>query len=228
MFFEELLGIHTGKTIAVLGSAPSLNDYKDRINSESDIVIACNGSILALDPEEHFVDYFAWYDGRVSSRSWFNLSENFLVSGSDRLGNFYDGTKKICSRLTNIEPISNFENNLLGDKYLYQIINISNISSDFSLNLIKEDFLFHNFCTITGIASQMAYKMGASRINLFGCAFDNLCGRNYAYEPDRNELGNTSKEQRDNMDLVLRAIKKKDIEIVSYGPSSLRVPDIIL
>lgn len=215
----NLVNCHKGKVIGVLGSGPTLNKFKDEINDLCDIVIACNGSVNVLDPKKHYVDYFLWYDSVCSKREWFDKSDNFYRSNN----------KNVFSRFLNnnrtirLEPEVNeyFKDDI--ESYYYSVRELSS-KSDFKLKFGGR--IVHNFCTVNGLATQFAYHMGASQINLFGCGFDNDSGQNYAYTPKSKEVGSTCEFQKVAMDRVISKIKQKRIEVISYGKTRLSVPQI--
>lgn len=219
---QELIGKHQKLTIGVLGSGPTLNNFKDDINELCDIVIACNGSVNVLDPKKHYIDYFMYYDGASFSRDWFKKSNDFFQSPKQNSKIPFLFKKNRTIRLESEVEEYKYDEDI--KRYYYDAIEIpSNI--DFKIKFGGK--LVYNFCTVSGIAMQVAYHMGASRINLFGCSFDNDSGQNYAYIPQRLDIGQTSNYQRKAMDKIITKIRAKRIEVVSYGRTRLSVPQIL-
>lgn len=246
MRFSQLIGKHEGARIGVLGSAPSLEEYKSAINSECDIVIGCNGALMSLDPDKHVVDYFIYYDARSFTRQWFCREEPF----HNRFG----------SKVTRVLPtyMLPFDPNVLESKNDREQL-LDDLKKFKELNPAEEDIVYFNpdiskmklegvafrvcdlnlsfvnrhdgpMCrrsTITGIGSQLAYKMGAKRINLFGCEFDNPLGNErYSYD-NQMERGQIRPNQIQNMDLILGQISNSGVEIISFGKTKLSAPKII-
>lgn len=215
-----MLGVrsrHFGSTIGVLGSGPTLNQFRDKINSLCDIVIACNGSVLALNPSSHTIDYYLYYDWRVTTKDWFGKHQSFYTSQNipSLLRPLIGKRPKLLMPLQEIcenVPISE-------DVYYYNHRVVD--SNHFSLD---NNHIIYNYCTVVGVGVQFAYKMGASKICLFGCSFDNDSGRNYAVASNTDNDGLTSLYQRKRMDAIIKKIKHEGIKVISFGKTRLEEP----
>jgi len=85
MQFSKLKNKHLGSTIGVLGSGPSLNLNKDRLNSLCDIVISSNGSINSLNTNTTNIDYFLSADEFSPTRDWYNKASEFKSSSNKKV-----------------------------------------------------------------------------------------------------------------------------------------------
>lgn len=237
MRFSELINKYSGAKIAILGSGPTLNEFKGLINSICDVVIASNGSLLSLNPKEHKIDYFIYYDIRSHLRQWFGTSINF--KGCKRILPFYmlKEDKFSLSRSLRSELGGKQQNFVKGggnfmdfwdedfvnktSSYLFRV-------KDFNENLLLKDInSLLGKATITGIASQLAFFMGVKELYLFGCSFDNVLGNEkYSYD-NKGEPGQVSNIQRENMELILNKISQKGVKIFSLGKTSLNLTEII-
>lgn len=63
--------LHRDSNIGVIGSGPSLKNYSSNLNSLTDILIACNGSIQTLNPKSETIDYYLNIDFFSPNRNWF-------------------------------------------------------------------------------------------------------------------------------------------------------------
>jgi hypothetical protein len=72
--------------------------------------------------------------------------------------------------------------------------------------------------TISCCAVQLAYVMGASKIVLFGCGFNNL-RQHYFYRSNRR--GSVSDSQRNTMNVVINELKKQGIQFQIIGETTL-------
>lgn len=251
-FFDEIVGKYKGAKISILGSGPTLNDHNSKINDVSDIVIACNGSLMALNSKDIFIDYFTCIDRKSPTRQWFYKSKHFFRKNLSSVVRIippyllpFDKlslpSKFLRSQLE--EELLNFEGGKISedydlgidfriDKYHLFLQNsiVSNLRKlDFFSNAevldISKDILV--YASVTGVGAQMAYRMGASEINLFGCTFNNPENSGtYAYN-NKGESGVITDRQRRNMNIILSSIKSTGVQINSYGLTTLNVPDII-
>lgn len=246
MNFLDLINKYEGASIGVVGSGPSLNEYKNYINSFCDISIACNGALMALDSKNDFIDYFIYGDRKSPNRMWFKESEKFYKNLSEKttrvlpsfLLPFDDIVLKNKNHRKSLQKeLKEFEENLKNkDDYIYfkpkfEVFKIDGIIFEYdelmTSNIINREGPLCRGGTITGVASQLANKMGANKIYLFGCSFNNPKGsHNYAYN-NKGEFGETTDKQRKNMDFILEHIKNSGTEIYSFGDTTLDVPKII-
>jgi hypothetical protein len=249
MNFNELIDKFQGASIGVLGSGPTLSEYQEKINSECDVVIACNGSLLALDPDMHLIDYFVCGDLLAPKRSWFHSSSKFQNKDNANCIRLVPAfllpfdelaLPDINQRNFIKKSFNKFVNNANDcSDYIYFNVDIGNIKlSDCiifnyaemlprNINEIasKNNLVFRG-ATISGVAAQMAYKMGANKIVLFGCGFDNSdSGKNYAYDAS-NEKGYISEIQLINMDFILYHLIRAGVQVTCYGKTRLNAPQI--
>lgn len=243
MHIRELINKYEGARVAVLGSGPTLLEYQNDINRESDITIACNGSLMALAPTKHTIDYFIYGDRASPKRQWFLESQKFK-------GKTKTQTKRVLptfllpynslavpnekNRIILLEELVEFEKTMKSpDDYIYFRPEVRNIITNNAVIFDYDELVSERIrrqegplCrggTITGVATQLAYKMGASKINLFGCGFNNPNNRgNYAYNP-KGEFGQTTQTQIENMNKIIYNMQKQGLKIVSFGKTNLDV-----
>jgi len=245
MELSDLNGKYVGARIGILGSGPTLSDYKDNINELCDIIIACNGSVMALNPKDHSIDYFLYGDKEAYKRMWFNKSIFFKNQSKGDVVRIlpyfmlpFDNnvlTSKNERRQIQEELDAHIHSNQSLNPNCYrsfipsnQIILNTGINFSYSGELPED--LSEFICgsgTITGVGAQLAYNFGASVINLFGCGFNNPVGGNYAYD-NKGEPGGTLDRHSINMDHILSLIKKQGVEVISFGETSLKSPKVIL
>ena len=243
MFLEDLIGKFNGATIGVLGSGPTLLDYKDDLNRFNDLVISTNGSLMSLNPKSHLIDFFIYGDQAAPKRQWFDRSTHGFIGrdgmptkrtlptfllpfdpfvlkdeeNRNKLKCEFDKFKEVSGPENYIQFRPNLEGlDLNGVIFYYKDL----IPGD----VLSGDNLLSSGGTITGVASQFAGYLGATRINLFGCGFSNFDGKTYAYD-SKNEPGITTINQARNMDLILESLKSKGIKIFAYGNTNLKVPE---
>ncbi|MCA9459456.1 MAG: hypothetical protein KC550_02810 [Nanoarchaeota archaeon] len=159
MYVSDLKNKYYEKRIGVLGSGPTLNKYKDQINDLCDIVIACNGSVNALDFKKHFIDYFVYIDGISYRRDWFKKSLLFKNSNSLFKKMFFNSNS---IRLFADEMNFEIEEFMESKSLFIDVLN----NSKLDIEKISRGIFYNNVCTVSGVASQIAYFMGAKTINL--------------------------------------------------------------
>lgn len=240
---EHLFDKFRGSSIAILGSGPTLLDHSSEIQ-KSDIVIACNGSLMGIDTEIP-IDYFVCVDKASPFRQWFYRScifsnkENSPVTrvlppyilAFDEIALPHEVSRRSLQR-----QLSRFEETLLDEEDYsgfkpiipYEHLNGVTYNLDNWDPELESRGITSGKGTITGFASQLAFKMGADEVRLFGCGFSNSDGRTYAYD-NGNEPGITTNKQAQNMDNILQALihRRRSLRVVSYGKTALQVPDVI-
>ena len=232
--------IHLDKTIAVLGSSPTINLYQ----GNEDVSIAVNGSVMCDSVRNigRKIDYFMCGDRYSPDRQWFRES------------------MEICD--TRIIPtfIAPFDPIVLPDKsersFLKRILEKDagyerngNISFSPEFNNIQEPHGIFEYAdlweqeigpnqrklcrggTISGVAAQMAMIMGAKEIHLYGCSFgkpgSNL--NHYGYD-NKGEPGGITNFHPVRMDYILSMIVSpqtslREIKVISHGFTTLRIPE---
>lgn len=248
MSLNQLIEKYKGATIGVLGSGPSLREYAHMINS-CDLIIATNGSLRALKPKEHKIDFFIYGDISAPKRQWFHDSTKFEGKTRKRctriLPNFLLPFDEIVlpdpkKRYPLKKAVKEFRDSLTYyDNYIhFDLLKTEKIpltnglifkynDSIETLNLErKKNPSLTRGGTITGTASQLAYLMGAKKIILFGCGFNNLEGSgNYSYD-SKGEFGITTNLQKENMDKILSTLIKKGTSVECLGKTNLTSPKI--
>ena len=244
----QVRGIHHGKSIAVLGSGPSVHLFRRK----EDVVIGVNGAGSLLQKG----DYLFSQDERAYMRSWFldlpcgiacvlkptaaMYSEWFYPDETVRkrlIGFFEDYMRKNPSEVyvkedgfRVVKPgnpiIDAFQAafplpqppHLILRKLVYE----QEISRDMNA-LIKKG-------TSACGATQLAYVMGADSIHLYGVQFTNdaagnpnsYTGANYFYCPKEGEKGRTTSEQMEIMDGIIATIIGLGTPVYSYGYTRLQ------
>lgn len=240
---ESLFDKFRGSSIAVLGSGPTLLEHSSEIQ-KSDIVIACNGSLMGIDTKTP-IDYFVCVDKASPIRQWFYRTNIFLnkknfpvirvlppyILAFDEVALPHEVSRRSLQR-----QLSQFEKTLLDEEDYsefkpsipYKHLNGITYNLDNWDPELESKGITSGKGTITGFASQLAFKMGADEIRLFGCGFSNSDGRTYAYD-NRSEPGITTNRQAQNMDNILQVLmqRRRGLRVVSYGKTALRVPEVI-
>lgn len=228
---DKFRRIHNGAKIAVLGSSPTLGLYK----GEEDISIAVNGAVLFLDNSSK-IDYFMCGDKESYKRRWFLSSKEFdatrIVSSfvlpydkiiipnpqerktlQEKLNKFYeDGGHHIDFTL---------DNYILNSRHGFFYY-----SRPWNQKISRRQNKLSKSSTIAGVASQMAFIMGASEIHLYGCSFSDVDGKHYCYDP-KEDHGEIKWWQPTTMDFTLSQIVRLGTKVYSHGPTNLRIPERI-
>jgi hypothetical protein len=244
---DKVRGIHQGKKIAILGTAPSLTLYS---RAEA-VTIGVNGASSILEPG----DYFVANDTSSHLRSWFRDAPEGLV-------NIIRGSSAIqSSRLypddsSRAEIIRSYEKFLEQNQDLLvtlkdgvKIVDSLQLQNEF-FGTVPEPvpphmiirYMIHpsrggkitRGCrdlvvggTVACIASQIAFHMGASEIHLYGVEFSNQVkvsepeGNNYFYRSANQEGGYTTNSQRRNFEEAISAIMGFGVPIFSHGPTNI-------
>jgi len=229
---DKYRGIHKGTRIAILGSSPTLELYKN----EEDIAIAVNGSTLFLDEKDR-VDYFICGDKDSPTRQWFLSSERF--NATRIVASFVlpfdsiiiperEERKELQQKLEEFYKTGKHHIYFTLDDY---ILNSKHgffyYTRPWNHNISKRQKRFSKSSTIAGVAAQMALIMGAREIHLYGCSFRDINGNHYCYD-SKGEPGEIKFWQPVVMDFILyQMVKKYDIKIYAHGPTTLKIPKII-
>ena len=85
--------------------------------------------------------------------------------------------------------------------------------------------------TISGQAVQLAYLMGAARIDLYGCSFSESTSRkppHYFYRATPGQIGVVEKRQLEAMNRLLSVVRGQSVRIVVHGPTALSEYDALV
>ena len=77
--------------------------------------------------------------------------------------------------------------------------------------------------TISGQAVQLAYLMGAARVDLYGCSFSQSTSKkpeHYFYQAALDHIGAVEKRQVEAMDRLLSLMRGQGVRIVVYVPTA--------
>ena len=243
--FESYRRELAGARFGILGSGPTLNDFENDIGELCDVVIACNGSVMALNPDSTNLDFFLYGDVASPTRSWFRESAKFQNKRGEvvvrilpnQLLPYDDLVLDSIEQRTLLEyELRSFLDYHQDDTKAYRkfipaghIVLKNGISFNYDGSTINEididNFIFGRG-TITGTGAQIATRMGASHINLFGCGFNNTASSGvYAYD-NKGEPGGTNDDHTLCMDEILRQIQAKGIGVTSYGETKLTVESV--
>jgi hypothetical protein len=228
---EELVDLHKGARIAVLGSGPSLRLF----TGQQPVAIAVNGAAF----HRAAYQYFVCGDIQSPLQDWFYASRDrkevkrviasFLTSVDREL---YDDEARrrvqeavapavfAAAENRSQKPLYDFippERPRNGHLWFRYAVDPLPADREAFLASMRDRRLLHGG-TIAGVAVQLAYLMGASEVHLWGCSMDNDSGGNYA---DPRSNGRTTDAQRRNLASLLRLLKDLGISIEIHGPSRL-------
>ncbi len=239
---EKIRNKHKDKTIAVLGSSPTLRLYRGK----EDIAIACNGACQT--PEKY--DYFLYIDHRAPSRDWFSKSSEEItriaasyitpcdkylypsiderIQIAEELYEFIkiktQGKNRINIDMGDFEPTIEPKKPHIYIKTIHVVGEILKGLKDLKEEDYTTDMPVYRGGTVTGSAVCLAMIMGAKEIHLYGCSFDNNSGTNYAFGCKKGEEGDTSDKQREIMDVIINIILKKGVNVYVHGHTTLKNP----
>lgn len=220
---------HQGECIAILGSGPSLLNYR----GDAEVSIAVNGA-AAID---HSYSYFVCGDKLSPARPWFQLSRKC-------------GAIRIVSNVLAIHdpllyPDEGIRKNLQQDfqdhKRRYSLFGkpakyafLPRIPPTFPhlyfkwggsinrLSLLRLKWWltgssprFLAGASISGVALQMAVYMGARQVDLYGVDLSNFDGQTY-FNPVGNE-GQTKAHHIDNFAKLSKFVQKQGVEVRHSG-----------
>ena len=226
---SKLKDLYKGSKVAILGSGPSVDLYKE----DEEIAVAINGASFL----ERRYNFFVSGDVRAPSREWWLASGK--RSDSDLI------TRIVSSYITPFDPFL-FPDNIQRDKlkkdynkfvksndYVYFVPDSNPISphlyfkfGGFGINFIDNISNDQNVLywggTISAIALQLSLVMGGEDIHIYGCGFNNNSGIDYHYICPSEERGWIEKEQLQIMQLTINKIRSFGVKITIHGKSGVR------
>ena len=220
---DLLKGKHSGKSIAVLGSSPTINLYR----GEEDVSIAVNGSVLC-DSVRH-ADYFLCGDRKSHRRRWFEPS--FQIARHRVVPTFvapYDPVVIPDSELRRVlvEALRAAQHH---KQFVHQSLHPSPGHTIFQYapfwrehTISPSQTRLCSGATIAGVAIQLAFLMGAREIHLYGCSFGTPPGQpHYGYD-NKGEAGGIGPHHLPNMNDMISQIISQGTNVYSHGWSSLK------
>jgi len=211
---HKLWDKHVDSTVAVIGSGPSATMY----NGQGDISIAVNGAALL---GRRFT-YYMVGDSLSFSYDWFDIdcSDIRIIA------------RIVAGKDYKLYPADMAVNRVAVQAHKQHIVSdlpdpvpphlIYNYAAYDPKGLHKGMNSLMRGGTIACCAVQIAYLMGASKILLFGCPFTHSNG-DYFYESSR--IGSICMSQRATMDDVLAIIRREEVAVSVYGPTTLSEHD---
>jgi len=229
---KNLRGRFNGLDIAILGSGTTMDLYEER----EDIAIAVNGASLT----EKTYHIFLAGDRTSPDMDWWMASEDeekevipariissdlspydpILYPNKEERQRLQEEHKKFIEGNKGKEyPYVHYAPNIPPEKpHLFFRFggfgNIEKISP-------KQEVMYWGG-TISAIALQLSLIVGAKRVNIYGCGFDNVTGTNYCYTCPKDQKGATTEEQRKIMQKTIYKAREKGIKVNIIGESKLR------
>jgi len=240
---SKLRGLYNGKSIAILGSAPTIQLYDE----SEDLTIAVNGA-LQLNKR---IDYFVTSHPVAFRKSWFNLKPDVSRIINSVSAIFYEPMypdTEVRDRLTQ-KYIESMKDTFQFDDETGEKFNVLfrelpepasphrffyfgdlNIEPMKRVSKLQKDIFAGG--TSACAALQLANIMGASEIHLYGCSFSNTTrksfnGNNYFYKAKVGEMGQTNDKQRIFMDETIKSIANGGTKVYAHGFTNLKEPVII-
>jgi len=209
---NKLANRHSGSTVAIIGSAPSVSMYGGGYGVD----VAVNGAALL----GRKFTYFLYGDKNSHNRSWFTVNCSQIRIGA-RIVASYDKILYPPDLYPNLDRLS------VPSHHQKKVLHIPNpIEPHLLFNYkwykpnrlsLKNNFLMH--CgTISCCACQLAYIMGASELHLYGCSFTHEHGSYFYNDKHKGSIRSTQIEV---MDSLLGELIKKGIIIRIFGPTKL-------
>lgn len=217
---NQLRGIHAGATISIVGSSPTAKSFCPK---ECDVSIGVNGAAL-LGP---YFNYFLCMTRDAAEHDWFDRD----CSRSRIIGS------KIATLDYRLYPAT-FDATL-GQRKLYieepdlpeparpHFIFAARSPTEQGVEALlerrAEALMTHG--TTAGQAVQLAFLMGASCIQLYGCSFSaDTSGKpgHYFYDAPQQQTGWISTDQIHFMELYLSLVRREGAKVVVHGESALR------
>ncbi len=220
---ELLKGKHSGESIAVLGSSPTIDLYR----GEEDVSIAVNGSVLCDSVRE--ADYFLCGDRKSNKRSWFEPS--FKIARHRVVPTFvapYDPAvipdskvrRVLVEALHAAEHYKQFVHDSLQPAPGHTIFQYAPFLREPTISPSQTHLCSGG--TIAGVATQLAFLMGAREIHLYGCSFGTPPGQpHYGYD-NKGEAGGIRRHHLSNMNDMISQIISQGTKVYSHGWSSLQ------
>lgn len=230
MIQERFKDTFVGKSIAILGSGPSLKLH----SNQEDISMIVNGAASCVKQGDVFIA------GDVNSpkRDWWLNSSN--IENSTRIVSSYiapfdhiiypdeltrdqlQNDLKNFLKYNNESPISyvNFVPTII-PKSPHSFFKFGGMGKEFVEKISPDQELIYWGGTISAIALQLALIMGSKDIHLYGCGFNNSSGNNYAYTCPVGQEGKTNTKQAEIMQMTIDKIRKYGVKIQIHGESVL-------
>lgn len=194
---KALKNFHHGSTIHVFGSGPSLNDVAVRVNWGGHITIGVNGVPKVIENLKYWlmIDDFMNQNDEVKNwiRKWFfsnNVTETFVRRGLFSVNDYFDQVApNYIVDHAAFGPVSDLEHGLFYGK------------------------------SSAVAAADLARHLGAKRIILWGCDYNN---REHAYKVESDDGKRTWPMAKINEEFkqLLLACKDDGIELLNASPVS--------
>jgi len=211
---DRLRRRHCGDTVSIVASGPSADLFKDGA-----VTIGVNGAAFL----KHKFDYFLCGDKNSYTKDWFSIDCSYvrviarLVASMDRIlypDDKFPSLERLAvpqheqRRIKHLpEPVPPH----LTYKYLW-----------YGKGRLNEDVNFLMFSgTISCCAVQLAYIMGAKKIELYGCDFHHSRRSHYFYESKQGQVGRVRPSQREIMDKMLKEVMDKGVKVSIFGQTRL-------
>ncbi|MCB9362572.1 hypothetical protein H6504_03985 [Candidatus Woesearchaeota archaeon] len=230
---QRLRDVARGKSVAILGSAPSVELYR----SLEDLTIAVNGA-SQLDAK---IDYFLSGHQSAHTRTWFPHDMTLILNSMSAVysKHLYDDAVRetlvdayeASLQTSGLEDAAGFVYNHLfrglpppREPHTFFYFEEPTTSLEDAVHPAQQDLFGGG--TSACLSLQTAQIMGAREIHLYGCSFDNhdgdqYLGGNYFYEAKPGERGITNADQRHFMDRVIDIIQMRGLPVYIHGPSKL-------
>jgi hypothetical protein len=228
---ERLYDIHRGKTIAVVGSGPTATAFDPRDNDNS---IGVNGAAM-LAYRGIRLDYFLCGSQHSPRQPWFavDCAATRIICARFALQDRYLYPNELYPDLVRMSyPVGDIDEIRLPSPapphltYRYT----RNPTTAFLAGMRPFDKVLIGG-TITSVAVQIAYLMGASRIKLYGCSFSKQTSQqpqHYFYRPPVNRRGGVDDVQIAAMDRTLAIVRQNGVEVQVVGETTLLEYDVQL
>lgn len=227
---ERIFDQASDATIAVVGSAPSARFFDP---GKCDVSIGVNGAALLGCR----FDYFQCSDHEAPQRDWFQVDcarTRIIAAQIASMDSFLyppEFDDRLPGRLALKRPFQRVMR-LPQPRvpHLFYFVSVPNESRLRDLEQRKAKTLLAG-ATISGQAVQLAYLMGAARIDLYGCSFSQSTSKkpeHYFYQAAPGHIGAVELRQLEAMDRLLSVIRGQGVRIVVHGPTELSEYDEIV
>jgi hypothetical protein len=211
---ERLRNRHKGDTISIVASGPSAELFK-----RGDVTIAVNGSAFL----DYKFDYFLCGDKNAHSKDWFSVDCSYvrviarIVASMDKIlypDNIFPKLERLAVPQHEQGKVKYLPNPIPPHiTFKYRWYTEGRISRDI-------DYLMFSG-TISCCAVQLAYIMGASAVELFGCNFHHSRRLHYFYDAADGQIGRVRPPQREVMDKSLKEVRSLGMKVSIFGPTRL-------
>lgn len=223
---HELRGKYKGANIAVLGSGPTVNMYKEK----EDLAIAVNGAALI----DRKYDIFMAGDFTSPTMEWWETeaSQRIMSSYISVFDPFMYPDKGTRTRLQD-ELDSHIAENK-DEKYPYVgyypqtrpkkphlFFRFGGFGKEYVDFVSPNQVVMYWGGTISAIALQASLVMGCESINIYGCGFNNQSGTNYHYDCPEGQGGSISDEQIRIMQATLDKVRSYGVHVKVHGESNI-------